>query len=181
MKRLVQTIACATVGLILGADLGATTVQRMSNRDLALQAEAIMIGTVSSVRAAWEGRTLVTLATVAVRETLKGAPVETATIALPGGVDANRKIPIAMTYAGAPTMKVGEDVFLFLAHDDNGGYTVLGFSQGKFSVVRDPAGRQLVSRDLTTITLHADAGIAPGTLMLQSLSEFKEEILGYVR
>ena len=183
MRRFMQSSVCLLVVLGLTADLAATTARRLTNRDLAETAEAIAIGTVSGVRTAWEGRMLVTVATVTVRETLKGSIGGTISVALPGGIDANRRFPVAMTYAGAPTMKPGEEVFLFLAQDEavTSGFTVLGFSQGKFSIVQDASGRQLVSRDLTTLNLQTGTGIVPGTLTLASLSEFRQEILSYVQ
>ena len=107
MRRFIQSSVSLLVVLGLTADLAATTARRLSNRDLAEQAEAIAIGTVAEVRSAREGRMLLTVATVTVRETLKGTISGTVAVALPGGIDANRRFPVAMTYAGAPTMKPG--------------------------------------------------------------------------
>lgn len=182
-----RDLFCTSMGVLLmlqlTAVLSATTARRLSNGQLAQDADVILIGQVGETRSAWEGRTLVTLVTVTVTETLKGAPGQTVTIALPGGSDANRRFPVAMTYAGAPTMQPGEQVFLFLGHDDEiaSGHVVLGFSQGKFSIVQDASGAAVVSRDLTAISLQTGAGVVPGTLTHTSLSEFKQEILGYLQ
>ena len=183
MRHLIRGSMCVMLILQLSAVLSATTARRLSNAQLAEDAEIIVIGQAGESRSAWEGRTLVTLVTVTVAETLKGAPEQTLTIVLPGGTDANRRFPVAMTYAGAPTMRPGEQVFLFLGHDDDiaSGHTVLGFSQGKFSIVRNTSGEAVVSRDLTAISLDTGGSIAPGTRTYTSLSEFKQEILGYLQ
>jgi hypothetical protein len=179
-----RALICLLVVGLAGADVLATTARRLSNEDLADAADIIVIGRCTDVRPVWEdARTLVTVATVAVSERLKGEVGDTITVALPGGIDANRPIPIAVTYAGAPQMRDGEDVFLFLSHDDaiSSGYTVIGFSQGKFSIVDNGKGGKAVSRDLTQVTLVGGVGAVRGAVTLTSLSDFRQEILDYVR
>jgi hypothetical protein len=80
-------------------------------------------------------------------------------------------------------MNGGEDVFLFLSQDSDisSGLTVVGFSQGKFSIVGDGKGGKAVSRDLTQVTLVGGTGTARGTVTLVGLNEFKQEILEYLR
>jgi hypothetical protein len=159
----------------------ATTVRLFSNQALAIEADAIVIGRCLDVRTRWVGRTLVTAATVEVRESLKGG-LRTVTVMIPGGADANRAVPVMMTYAGAPSIVPREDVFLFLQDESAvlGGYTILGFSQGKFSIMTDPSGQTVVSRDLTTINLQRGTGVARGTRTLMRLPEFREEIRAYL-
>src|SRR4029453_12747084 len=72
-----------------GFDIG----ERLSNRDLALQSDLIVTGRAVDTRIFWanEGRSLFTLVSVAVDDTLKGDQSSTITVALPGGVDAARK------------------------------------------------------------------------------------------
>jgi hypothetical protein len=181
-----RRVCCFALALLaLSAwDASATTARRMSNQNLADEAELIVIGRAGEGTVAWEGRTLVTLVPVTITETLKGTTTtQTITVALPGGVDLNRAVPVGMTYAGAPTMKDGEDVFLFLSRDDAvpSGYVVLGFSQGKFSIVREPGGRAVVSRDLTQILLQGGAGVVRGAVSHTSLAEFRDEIIGYLK
>jgi hypothetical protein len=161
----------------------ATTALALTNRNLAEDASVIVTGHCVDLRTAWEGRTLVTVATVAVTDVIKGDPVLTVTVALPGGIDANRRFPIAMTYAGAPQMVVGEEVFLFLGEGDGitTGLTVLGFAQGKFSIVDDEQGEKAVSRNLSGLTLQSPAGTRRGTAVRIPLETFKNEIRGYLR
>ena len=145
------------------------------------EADVIVIGKCVDVRTRWAGRTLVTIATVDVNESVRGGG-KYVTVVLPGGVDASRPVPVMMTYAGAPTIAPGEDVFLFL-HDETatlGGHTILGFSQGKFSILTDASGQTVVSRDLTKVDLQSGRGVARGTRVLARLQEFRR-IEGYLR
>ena len=170
------------VAMLTGSAADATTAIALSNQALAVEATVIVTGRCTEVRSAWEGRTLVTLATVAVSDVLKGDQAQTVTVALPGGIDANRKFPISMVYAGAPQIAVGEDVFLFLGPDEGAaGLTVLGFSQGKFSIVDDERGQKVVSRNLSAVTLQSPAGTRRGTTTRVPLDDFKNEVREHLR
>jgi hypothetical protein len=155
----------------------ALTVEDMVN-----QSDVIAIGSCTETKSVWVDRSLVTLATVSVAESLKGNEGSTITVALPGGIDANRKVPIAMTYPGAPQIRPGENVFLFLTTADEvpGSYTVAGFSQGKFSIVTDENGEVLVSRDLTKLSLQGNNGVHRGQSNMVSLTNFKNQVKGYL-
>ena len=155
----------------------------LSVQDMVAQSDVIAIGNCVETKSVWVDRTLVTLATVSVTENLKGSESSNITVALPGGVDVNRKIPVAMTYPGAPQMTPGENVFLFLTASDEvpGGYTVAGFSQGKFSIVTDDEGEQMVSRDLRQTSLKSDNGIHRGSSNTIPLSKLKDEVRGYLK
>jgi len=121
--------------------------------------------------------TLVTVANVAVSEGLKGTEIGNLTVVLPGGADANRKFPVAVSYPGAPRMVPGENMFLFLTADnDVGGYIVAGFSQGKFSIVNDEDGEPVVGRDLTKMTLQGNNGLRRGSSNATPLSSFKARV-----
>jgi len=160
-----------------------TLAVALSLEDMANQSDVIAIGSCVDTKSVWVDRALVTLATVSITESLKGGETSTLTVALPGGVDANRKIPIAMTYPGAPQIRPGEDVFLFLTSDGEvaGSYTVAGFSQGKFSIVTDENGERLVSRDLTKTSLQGNNGVRRGQNDLVPLSTLKTQVKGYLK
>jgi hypothetical protein len=141
MKRLASSLVLA---LAVAVPAHATTARQLSNEGLTETSELILIGRAESSRAVWIDRQLVTLVTVSVTESLKGSPGETVTVALPGGIDSQRRFPVSVTWPGAPTLQPQEEVFLFLvpwqeiAADS---YTVAGFSQGKFSIVGRTASR----------------------------------------
>lgn len=180
MRRKISLLAAAVC--LLPALAAATTVRALSTAAMTAEAEVIAIGRCVDVRSEWQDRVLVTLATIEVSETLKGQPASRVVVTLPGGVDANRRIPVAMTYPGAPTIQVGESVFLFLdaAADDASALTVSGFSQGKYSIATDPNGTQIVTRDLEQVTLVGGAGITRGTKNRTTLAELKRQVRDYV-
>jgi len=155
-----------------------TLAVALSLDDMVDHSDVIAIGNCVDTKSVWVDRSLVTLATVSVSETLKGAESGNLTVVLPGGVDANRKFPIAMSYPGAPRLTPGEDVFLFLNSDtDYGlGYNVAGFSQGKFSIVNDEEGEPVVSRDLTKLTLQTNNGVRRGGANVISLATFRDRV-----
>jgi hypothetical protein len=159
-----------------------TLAVALSLQDMVSQSDVIAIGNCVDVKSVWVGRTLVTLATVSVNESLKGNEASTITVELPGGVDANRKIPIAMSYPGAPNVAVGENVFLFLTATGEvaGSYNVTGFSQGKFSIVEED-GEQMVSRNLTKTSLQSNNGVRRGGADLMPLANMKEQVKGYLK
>ena len=155
----------------------------LSVQDMVSQSDVIAIGNCVETRTIWVDRSLVTLATVSVSESLKGNEASTITVALPGGVDANRKIPVAMTYPGAPQMTPGENVVLFLTASGEvaGSYTVAGFSQGKFSIITDEDGTQVVSRDLRQTSLKSNNGVSRGQNSTIPLDSLKNEVRGYLK
>jgi hypothetical protein len=173
----VFTVGMFTVGTAHGA-----TVRALSNKAMAESADVIARGRCVGLRSAWQGRTLVTLATIAVAETLKGDASATLTVTLPGGVDLHRKFPIAAVYDGAPQIVVQEEVFLFLARRPAfaGEHTVLGFSQGKFSIVQNARGQRMVSRNLAGVMVKSPAGTRQGAVSDVPLEAFTQEIRTYL-
>jgi hypothetical protein len=160
-----------------------TLAAALSLQDMISQSDVIAIGNCVNAQSVWVDGSLVTVATVSVSETLKGAGSETLTVVLPGGIDANRKIPVSMSYPGAPRLTPGENAFLFLTAEPEFGnnYTVAGFSQGKFSIVKDENGEPVVSRDLSEISLRGDNGVRRGQSNVLPLSSFKEQVKGYLK
>ncbi|HKY43542.1 MAG TPA: hypothetical protein VJM50_10640 [Pyrinomonadaceae bacterium] len=156
-----------------------TLAVALSLEDMVDQSDVIAIGNCLETKSVWVDGTLVTLATVSVSETLKGAAESgSLTVVLPGGIDANREIPVAVSYPGAPRLTPGENAFLFLNSDvDHGlGYNVAGFAQGKFSIVNDEDGEPVVSRDLTRMALQGDNGVRRGGANVISLATFKDRV-----
>ena len=155
-----------------------TLALALSLEEMVQQSDVIAIGSCTETQSVWVVNTLLTLAKVSVNETLKGTESTDLTVALPGGVDANRKFPVAMNYPGAPRMTPGEDVFLFLTSSGEvaGSYTVAGFSQGKFSIVKDEDGEPMVSRDLRQMSLQTNNGVRRGQNNLTPLASLKNEV-----
>jgi hypothetical protein len=155
----------------------------LSMQEMAEGATLIVIGQCTGTQSWWVERRLVTDATILVEETIKGDVDGTLKVELPGGIDSNRKFPVAMTYAGATQISLDEKVFLFLTGPDDGSnsYSVMGFSQGKFSVGQANDGERVVTRDMTMAPLQKGAGMTRGNLQVVPLSEFKEWVKSYLR
>lgn len=153
-------------------------------KEMTLQSDLIVSGECVNTESRWieDGRVLVTLATIAVGEIVKGEADSTVTVVLPGGADANRRFPVAMTYPGAPNISVREDVFLFLTSTDAvaDGYAVTGFSDGKFSLVENEAGDTFVSRDNVRGEVKTGPGVVRGNGQFVSASAFKSKIREYL-
>jgi hypothetical protein len=155
----------------------------LTNKDLTIDADLIVVGECVDTAGIWMDRKLYTLATILVSDVMKGDASPVVTVALPGGVDVNRKIPVAMTYPGAPHVAPREEVLLFLTHGDDevaGTYAVMGVSQGKFSIVQDDQGRSLVSRGPAGLEFR-DAKVVGGIDPAVPLAVFKHEIRSYLQ
>lgn len=186
MKKVILTISLILVVLLISARWSSKAVNAPPTQDLSQtsagtsrasglainemidHSDLIAIGNCVETRSVWVDRRLVTLATISVAETLKGAELRTVTVSLPGGIDANRKFPVAMTYPGAPRISPGEDVFLFLtSHGETAGsYSVTGFSQGKLSIVKDEL---------------KDNGLRHGSIDRTTVSRLKAQVKAHLR
>jgi hypothetical protein len=181
MRRKLQLlVTCALFTAVSTAAFADISV-KLTNAQLTAQSEAILIGRVASAESRWIDRQLVTAVTVQITESIKGALTGSVQVLLPGGIDANRRIPIAMSVAGAPSMRQNEDVFLFLDYSsDLGGYMVSGFAQGKFSIMTDANGIRRVNQDLRGSQLVEGTGVSRGTVTMADLASFRQEIIGYL-
>lgn len=158
------------VALLVPSALPATTLEEQSLRAMVQQADLIVTGTCTKVESRWLGRTLVTLATISVSETLKGEERVQLTLVVPGGLDTERPIPIAVTYPGAPLVMPGQGLVLLLEPAEAAeGFRSVGFSQGVLPVVRDASGKSVVLRGGA-----AAGGASP-------LDEVRAEIQSYLR
>lgn len=180
MSRSHKVFVFCVCACLIAAAASADIAIRLTNQQLTEESDLVVIGHATNFATRWIDRSLVTVVTVQISESLKGDLTDTVEVLLPGGVDANRRIPIAMTYPGAPQMQRDEQVFLFLTYDaDVSGHIVSGFAQGKFSIVTQQ-GREMVSRDLRGSQLVEGTGITRGTTTLLPLSDFRQEVLTYL-
>lgn len=126
----------------------ATTMKKMNEAEMATAASTIVLGHCRSATSQWVGGTLMTSVTVEVSETLKGAAANEITLVIPGGIDASRAVPVAVTFPGAPTVFQNEEVLLFLSDSAaiQGAHEVVGFAQGKFTVVETSTGKKVAAQ-----------------------------------
>lgn len=172
-------IALALLAALAASPLRATTALERSTNDMIQEAQLILTGRCTHVESRWVGRNLVTLATIAVSETLKGQAGSEVTVVIPGGVDSKRPIPVAVTFPAAPTIQLQENVLLFLTPENQvaGGYAIVGFSQGKFTVAQNPAGHSLASQNLSGLRLMSHKGaVSSGMAKTISIPELRRQI-----
>jgi hypothetical protein len=72
-------------------------------------------------------------------------------------------------------------LFLTATGEVPGSYTVAGFSQGKFSIVTDEDGQQVVARDLRQTSLKSNNGVHRGQNSAIPLDTLKNEVRGYLK
>lgn len=170
-------VLCLLVATLAVPALWATTAVERSQTDLIQEAAVILTGQCTGLQSQWVGRDLVTLATISVSEVLKGQAGPQVTVVLPGGIDANRRFPIAMTFPAAPEIFKQEDVLLFLTREDlvADGWAVVGFSQGKFTVV-ESAGEKVATQNLSGLTLEGRNGRIRGGANSISLPQLRQKI-----
>ena len=128
MKRL---ILVTTFFAITTLTCFATTVERLNLDDLVKKAHVIVHGRVRDARSHWSsnGRLILTTYTVDVEEAIKGRPGRVVDVTTVGG----RVGDVILNVAGMPSFQRGEDAVIFL-ENSAGMSTVVGLSQGKFSV-----------------------------------------------
>ncbi len=157
----------------------ATTALERSETDLIQESAIIVTGHCTHLQSQWLGRTLVTIATISVSEVLKGRAGTEVTVVLPGGADVHRRVPIAMTFPAAPQIFQQEDVLLFLRPEDRfaNGYTIVGFSQGKFTLADNGQGQKVASQNLSALNLQGRTGaVTRGRARTLPLSELRQKI-----
>jgi hypothetical protein len=198
MKKVALSVCCLLVVVFAASGLWSTKAVQPQTEDqiieagpsgmaayltfeeMTRQSEVILTGNCIDTRSEWieNNRVLVTVATISGGEVIKGGSSSTVEVVLPGGVDVNRRIPVAMTYAGAPQIARDEEVFLFLTSEEAvpGSYVVTGFAQGKFSIVEGEDGEKLVARDPSRVRLQNKAGVVRGNRQAIGLSEFKQKV-----
>ena len=181
MRSIVPSMCSYLIVFLVASGSWATTMVRMTDEELIERSSLIVIGQCTAASSAWMGRRLVTLATIAVYEVLKGEPHTEVTVVLPGGMDAQRKVPVAAVVAGGPQLSPAEEVVLFLSSrkDEHNRYTITGWAQGKLAIMEDATGRQIVSPDRVLLPPHDAWRTAPPLNSAGGipLAQFRDKIL----
>jgi len=161
MNRVRRTVvlAIAALALITASFAAATTVEKMSLRDLAKKSDAIVLARVEDQSARYDSnKEIYTYITLRVLEPVKGPKKDDViTIRQLGGtVD-----KIASIVPGTPNFRTGEEVVLFLTGKDRAGYPwVMGLQQGKYTVSTDENGNRNVRSDVEGLTAISPGGKA---------------------
>ena len=161
MNRVRRTVvlAIAALALFTASYAVATTVQKMSLRDLAKKSDAIVLARVEDETARYDAnKEIYTYITLRVLEPVKGPKKdEVITIRQIGGTVDN----IASIVSGTPTFRKGEEVVVFLSGKDAAGYPwVMGLQQGKYTVTADEKGDKHVRNEIDGLITVAPGGKA---------------------
>lgn len=161
MNRIRRTVvlAAAAFALLSANFAGATTVEKMSLRDLAKKSDAIVLARVEDETARYDAnKEIYTYITLRVLEPVKGPKKdEVITIRQIGGTVDN----IASIVSGTPTFKKGQEVVVFLTGRDGAGYPwVMGLQQGKYDVTADDKGNKHVRNEIGGLELIGPGGKA---------------------
>jgi hypothetical protein len=162
MKRC-ACILLVSIGVlcILAAAGQATKIIYRSPKDLAKESSNIVRGRVASVNSYWnaERTKIFTEARIAVDETYKGGAIREARVVQLGGIAGH----VNMRVEGALAWRPDEEVLLFLEPNAAGTFSVAGFSQGRFDIVRDAkTGKAFVAgADLEGVEVIGAPALAP--------------------
>ncbi|MBU1701838.1 MAG: hypothetical protein KJ970_03195 [Candidatus Eisenbacteria bacterium] len=132
---------------LIPATLLGTSVVRLGTQDLLEMSPTIIMGEVleQETRLAEDGGYPITLTTIAIEESFKGAPRPIIEVFTLGGQvdDLIGEVP------GENSFTPGERVFLFLSPKEGweNTYTVYGMFQGKWSIQLDERGEEILQND----------------------------------
>lgn len=131
------------VAVVVSATLSATTLERLSMNDLALQSHVVVRATVTGGGAEYVNGSVSTRYQLSVAEVWKGA-VSTSQldVYVPGG----RAGGFRELVPGAPVMNAGSEYVVFLWIGRSGRAQIIGLSQGLFNVTKDSSGTMVLER-----------------------------------
>ncbi len=113
--------------------------------EMVARSTAIVRGKVTGSSAAFSGPVIYTHYTVQVTETLKGTASGAMDVVLPGGVAQN----VRQSFAGTPSLNVGAEYVLFLYTGKSGLTTIVGLTQGLFTLDSGASGDPTATRTAT--------------------------------
>ena len=132
------TLWLSVVVVLVGRSLSATTLVPADFAQMARESELIVRGTVVNVQGQMTGprRSIESVITVFVTDTLKGTSGTSTVFRVPGGrVGAYRRVMV-----GAPVFAAGDDVIVFLKGRAPAIAMPYGLSQGVYRVARQGGG-----------------------------------------
>jgi hypothetical protein len=146
MTRTVPLVALA----LATASAHATVSVPLTLRQLATESDAVVHGRVLAQESTWDVTSgkIYTHSRVQVVRSLLGKVSDPEIMVRQLGGQVGK---VAMQLSGNASLKVGEEVVLFLSRDASYHY-VVGLAQGKFAVNVDEQGRKVLTRDLSGLS-----------------------------
>jgi len=180
MKRRHLVAATAAVAALFGASrLHATVIVPAELSELVAEARTIVHGRVVAAepRVVAGERGIETLLTIAADEYLKGSLGPRVTIRVPGGQVGDRRHVVV----GAPILRTGDDVVLFLGGSGPSVPWILGLNQGVFRVragVRTAARKERFMDENRMVEPLGDSvrSMSPGPAGAVPLDAFKTRV-----
>ena len=144
-------IAYLFAELLLTAAFGrATTLARMDLAQLVASADAIARVECAAAQSQWQSGGIWTVTTFRTVETIKGDLPARFAIVLPGG----RVGHLSARVDGAPRFVPGEQAVVFFQRTQAGGFSVTGWVQGTFRILRDSqTGHETVTQDSSSFAV----------------------------
>ncbi len=167
MKKLIPSLVLT---LLIAAPSMAATVERLTLDAMVKKAQTIVHGKVRNSSTHWSsnGKLILTTYTIDVSETIKGQPGSTVELTTIGG----RIGDLTLFVSGMPSFETGEDAVVFI-ENSRGVSTVVGLSQGKFSVQNGE-----VSNSISNLSFPDGRD---GTPLKMRWTDFKREIESRLR
>lgn len=137
---LMRSLLVVAVCLVPVGEVKPASQRPLSLEEMVDLSNTIVVGRVTDTETRWEGRLIVTVATVAVEETIKGGREAQLQITQLGGTAVHPDTGIAMSMSASTqaSLKVGEDVLLFVAGTGPALRQLVGGAQGMFAVRDNP-------------------------------------------
>lgn len=134
--------------LTLAAVVAATSVMAANLQALDLDqlvqlSDEIVVGRVVASETRWQGKVIVTVATIEVEETIKGEGAARLEITQLGGtaVHARTGLSVTMTASTQVALTPGDDVLLFVSRLPGETRQLVGAQQGRLSIRENPQTR----------------------------------------
>jgi hypothetical protein len=179
LRFVLLLIAAAIWPPIFSRIVSATTLARLSLEQLAAGSAAVARVRCSRAVSQWEDGAIWTLATLEVVETMKGNLPRKITVRLPGG----RVGHLTAKVDGAPRFAPGNEAVVFLQSARAGEFTVAGWVEGTFRILRDPrTGGETVTQDSSAFAVF-DAGtrsFRTEGIRRMPMDEFRSRLAGAV-
>ena len=157
----------------------ATTLAKLSLEQLAAGSAAVARVRCLRVVSRWEGGAIWTLATLEVVETMQGNLPGQITVRLPGG----RVGHLTAKVDGAPRFAPGNEAVVFLQPTRAGEFTVAGWVEGTFRILRDAlTGAETVTQDSSAFAVFdaATRSFRPSGIRRMPMEEFRARLAGAV-
>ncbi len=168
-------LAALAATSVLAASAHATTVRGFTARGLTHEAAAVVRGTVVSQSGVWNAdkSRIYTESKLRVTEVVAGKlKARHITVRQIGGtVDG-----VTMFVTGVARIPVGQDVLLFL-RTDGVRYYLVGMAQGKYRIIKEKSGREVVTRELEGLNIRAKVPVQPAAR--EGYKEFTAKVRAY--